>query len=183
MLVVILIVGPPQDALFGIVLLSNTAVGVVQELRAKRTLDRLVVIGGATATVIRSGVGRTVPSREVVEGDLVEVRRGDQIVVDGQLVMCDGLEVDESLLTGESEPVSKSPVLRTAVPMRTVAAAATFAGYALARDEGLALGPSRTVATLVLFGVGLWVLVIVARPLTTPKRISSPAWCWRSSRG
>lgn len=112
LLVVILIVGPPQDALFGIVLLSNTAVGVVQELRAKRTLDRLVVIGGATATVIRSGVSRTVPSREVVEGDVVEVRRGDQIVVDGPLVMSDGLEVDESLLTGESEPVSKSPGAR-----------------------------------------------------------------------
>src|SRR4051795_2831506 len=72
LLVVILVVGPPQDALFGIVLVSNAAVGVVQELRAKRTLDRLVVVGGATATVIRSGTSRAVPSREVVEGDLVE---------------------------------------------------------------------------------------------------------------
>jgi cation-transporting ATPase E len=109
LLVVILIVGPPQDALFGLVLIGNTAVGVVQELRAKRTLDRLVVIGGATATVIRSGEARTVPSRDVVEGDLVEVGRGDQIVVDGTVSWSDGLEVDESLLTGESEPVSKPP--------------------------------------------------------------------------
>ena len=112
LLVVILVVGPPQDALFGLVLLSNTAVGVVQELRAKRTLDRLVVIGGTTATVIRSGVERTVPSREVVEGDVIDVRRGDQIVVDGTVTACDGLEVDESLLTGEFEPVSKPPGTR-----------------------------------------------------------------------
>ena len=107
LLVVILVVGPPQDALFGIVLVSNTAVGVLQELRAKRTLDRLVVVGGATATVLRSGGARTVSAREVVEGDLVEVRRGDQIVVDGKVVLSDGLEVDESLLTGEAEPVDK----------------------------------------------------------------------------
>jgi len=108
LLVVILIVGPPQDALFGIVLVSNAAVGVVQELRAKRTLDRLVVVGGTTATVVRSGSPRAVPSREVVEGDLVEIRRGDQIVVDGPVTSTDGLEVDESLLTGESEPVAKT---------------------------------------------------------------------------
>ena len=57
-------------------------------------------------------------------------------------------------------------VLRAALPMGTVAAAATFAGYALARNEGLDLARSRTAATLVLFGVGLWVLVIVVRPLT-----------------
>ena len=54
LLVVILIVGPPQDALFGIILVVNTLVGIVQEVRAKRTLDRLVVVGGATATVVRA---------------------------------------------------------------------------------------------------------------------------------
>ena len=109
LLVVILVVGPPQDALFGIVLVGNTVVGIVQELRAKRTLDRLVVVGRATATVIRSGSPRAIPSAQVVEGDLLEVRRGDQIVVDGPVVAADGLEVDESMLTGEAEPVAKSP--------------------------------------------------------------------------
>src|SRR3954447_23829824 len=109
LLVVILIVGPVQDALFGIVLVLNTVVGIVQELRAKRTLDRLVVIGGATATGVRSGVPPSVPATEVVEGDLVDLRRGDQIVVDGPVVAADGLEVDESLLTGEAEPVVKMP--------------------------------------------------------------------------
>jgi cation-transporting ATPase E len=107
LLVVILIVGPIQDALFGLILIGNTAVGVFQEVRAKRTLDRLVVVGGATATVVRAEGVREIPSRDVVEGDLVEVGRGDQIVVDGSVISADGLEVDESLLTGESEPVAK----------------------------------------------------------------------------
>jgi cation-transporting ATPase E len=107
LLIVILIVGPPQDALFGIILVLNTMVGIVQEVRAKRTLDRLVVIGGATATVVRAEGAREVPSREVVEGDVVGLGRGDQIVVDGVVLASDDLEVDESLLTGESEPVAK----------------------------------------------------------------------------
>src|SRR4051794_4997894 len=109
LLIVILIVGPPQDALFGIVLIGNTVVGVVQELRAKHTLERLVVIGGATATVVRSGVPRPVAPTELVEGDVVELRRGDQILVDGAVLSSDGLEVDESLLTGEADPVAKHP--------------------------------------------------------------------------
>jgi cation-transporting ATPase E len=109
LLVVILIVGPPQDALFGIILVVNTLVGIVQEVRAKRTLDRLVVVGGATATVVRAEGRREVPSREVVEGDIVAVGRGDQIVVDGSVLASDDLEVDESLLTGESEPMAKAP--------------------------------------------------------------------------
>ncbi|HEY2813841.1 MAG TPA: HAD-IC family P-type ATPase [Acidimicrobiales bacterium] len=107
LLVVILIVGPFQDALFGLVLIGNTAVGVFQELRAKRTLDRLVVVGGATATVVRAEGARDVASREVVEGDVLALGRGDQIVVDGPVLVADDLEVDESLLTGESEPVAK----------------------------------------------------------------------------
>jgi cation-transporting ATPase E len=107
LLVVILIVGPPQDALFGIILVVNTLVGVVQEVRAKRTLDRLVVVGGATATVVRAEGKRDVPSRDVVEGDILELGRGDQIVVDGVVLSSDDLEVDESLLTGESEPMAK----------------------------------------------------------------------------
>ena len=107
LLIVILIVGPVQDALFGIILVGNTLVGIVQEVRAKHTLDRLVVVGGATATVVRAEGRREVPSRDVVEGDIVEVGRGDQIVVDGVVLSSDDLEVDESLLTGESEPVAK----------------------------------------------------------------------------
>ena len=66
-----------------------------------------MVVGGATATVVRAEGERDVPSRDVVEGDIVEVGRGDQIVVDGVVLSSDDLEVDESLLTGESEPMAK----------------------------------------------------------------------------
>jgi cation-transporting ATPase E len=107
MLVVILIAGPLNDALFGIVLVSNTLIGIVQEVRAKRTLDRLAVLSAPRARVIRDGRGQEVAVEEVVLDDLLEVRTGDQFPADGVLRAVDGLEVDESLLTGESEPIDK----------------------------------------------------------------------------
>jgi cation-transporting ATPase E len=107
MLAVILIVGPVQDALFGIVLIANTAVGIVQEVRAKRTLDRLAVLTAPRAKVVRDGEVSSVEVHEVVADDLVEAGAGDQIVVDGEVVSADALEVDESLLTGEAAPVRK----------------------------------------------------------------------------
>ncbi|MBC7292356.1 MAG: HAD-IC family P-type ATPase, partial [Actinotalea sp.] len=102
---VILVVGPLQDALFGLVLVANSAVGIVQELRAKRVLDRLSVLTAPTATVVRDGTAREVPAQDVVQDDVVVLGRGDQVVVDGPVLSTDGLEVDESLLTGEAEPV------------------------------------------------------------------------------
>lgn len=104
LLAVILLVGPLQDALFGIVIVANAAVGIVQELRAKRTLDRLSVLEAPVATVVRDGATARVGAAEVVLGDVVEVRRGDQLVVDGPLLRAEGLEIDESLLTGEAAP-------------------------------------------------------------------------------
>ena len=108
LLVVTLIVGPPQDAVFGLVLVANVAVAVVQELRAKATLDRLAVLSASRARVVRGGNPRLLPAADVVLGDLLELRRGDELVVDGSVESTDGLEVDEALLTGESEPRSKS---------------------------------------------------------------------------
>jgi cation-transporting P-type ATPase E len=107
LLVVIVIVGPIQDALFGGVLVANALVGIVQELRAKRTLDRLAVLTAPRARAVREGQVREIPVGGVVLDDVLEVRPGDQIVVDVDLVTSNGLEIDESLLTGESEPVSK----------------------------------------------------------------------------
>ena len=107
--VTVLFVGPPQDALFGLVMVANSAIGIVQELRAKRTLDRFRVVSTPTASVVRSGRTRTVPVSEIVVDDVVEVGAGEQIVVDGTVVASDGLEADESLLTGESQPVAKAP--------------------------------------------------------------------------
>ncbi|MGZ5291107.1 MAG: HAD-IC family P-type ATPase [Actinomycetota bacterium] len=107
LLVVILTVGPIQDALFGGVLLANAAVGILQELRAKRTLDRLAVLTSPHARIVREGTPREEPVSEVVLDDVLELRPGDQIVVDGEVIEGAGLEVDESLLTGESEAVTK----------------------------------------------------------------------------
>ena len=109
LLVVILIVGPLQDALFGLALVANTLVGIVQELRAKRALDRLAVVTAPTATVVRDGVATSVAADDVVLDDLLELGSGDQVVVDGLVVGATALRVDESLLTGESKPVDKSP--------------------------------------------------------------------------
>ena len=105
--VVILIVGPLQDALFGIALVANTLVGIVQELRAKRALDRLAVVTAPRATVIRDGVAVTVAAEGVVLGDVLEIGAGDQVVVDGEVVSSRSCQVDESLLTGEADAVDK----------------------------------------------------------------------------
>ncbi|WP_030804701.1 HAD-IC family P-type ATPase [Streptomyces sp. NRRL F-2799] len=107
--VVTLFVAPIQDSLFGFVILANTGIGIVQEWRAKKTLDSLAVIGEARPTVRRDGRAVQVPTSGIVLGDLVEIGPGDKIVVDGVCAEADGLEVDESLLTGEADPVVKRP--------------------------------------------------------------------------
>ncbi|MFG2329624.1 HAD-IC family P-type ATPase [Streptomyces sp. NPDC048604] len=107
--VIMLIVAPIQDSLFGFVIIANTGIGIVQELRAKKTLDGLAVIGEAKPTVRRDGVTGEVSTSELVLGDLIELGPGDKIVVDGEVAEADSLEVDESLLTGEADPVLKKP--------------------------------------------------------------------------
>ena len=108
MLVVIVAVGPFQDGLFGIVLVTNALIGIVQELRAKRALDRLAVINAPRVRVVREGEVREIPVGEIVLDDMIELRAGDQIVADGVVRVSDRLEIDESLLTGESEAVEKA---------------------------------------------------------------------------
>src|SRR5579859_7733163 len=103
----ILLVGPIQDAVFGLILVANALIGIGQELRAKVTLDRLAILAAPRARVIRDGVARGVQVSEIVVGDLVEVEAGDEIVVDGTVESTSPLELNEALLTGESTPVSK----------------------------------------------------------------------------
>ncbi|MEU8992530.1 cation-translocating P-type ATPase [Streptomyces sp. NPDC048558] len=107
--VIMLFVAPIQDSLFGFVILANTGIGIVQEWRAKKTLDSLAVIGEARPTVRRDGVAGEVSTSEIVLDDLIEIGPGDKAVVDGVCVEADGLEIDESLLTGEADPVVKQP--------------------------------------------------------------------------
>ncbi|WGP11831.1 cation-translocating P-type ATPase [Streptomyces sp. SH5] len=105
--VIMLFVAPIQDSLFGFVIVANTGIGIIQEWRAKRTLDSLAVIGEAKPTVRRDGVAAEISTSEIVLGDLVELGPGDKVVVDGTVAEADSLEVDESLLTGEADPVLK----------------------------------------------------------------------------
>ncbi|AKH83030.1 metal ABC transporter ATPase [Streptomyces sp. CNQ-509] len=107
--VIMLVVAPIQDSLFGFVILANTGIGIIQELRAKKTLDNLAVIGEARPQVRRDGRTAEIPTAEIVLGDLVELGPGDKVVVDGEVLESDSLEVDESLLTGEADPVIKQP--------------------------------------------------------------------------
>jgi cation-transporting P-type ATPase E len=107
--VVILIFGSPRDALFGAVLLVNTLIGIVQEVRAKWTLDKLTLIGEAKVHVVRDGQPSDISLHSVVQDDVIELRTGDQVVADCEVLDSSGLEIDESLLTGESMPIDKNP--------------------------------------------------------------------------
>jgi len=96
-----------RDALFLFIVVANAGIGIAQELRAKRALDRLSALVAPRATVVRDGEPREVAVENVVEGDLVRVQPGDQIVADGPLERADGLALDESILTGESRAVPR----------------------------------------------------------------------------
>lgn len=107
--VIVLATGSWINAAFGLLIVANSAVGVIQELRAKRTLANLRIVGETQPTVLRDGERRTVHQSEVVVDDLIVLRSGDEIVVDGTLVVTadSGFTVDESQLTGEADAVHK----------------------------------------------------------------------------
>ena len=107
--IVLFVIREPRDALFGIVVVTNAAIGIVQELRAKRTLDRLELVTAPRARVVRNGKVETIQVEDIVRDDVVEIRPGDQLAVDGTVLKAGGLEIDESLLTGESDTVHKEP--------------------------------------------------------------------------
>ncbi|MGY1669793.1 HAD-IC family P-type ATPase [Geodermatophilus sp. SYSU D00710] len=107
--VTMVLAGRWQNALFGGVVVVNSVIGIVQELRAKRTLDRLALLQTPRARPVRDGSEREVPVAEVVLDDLLVLRAGDQVPVDGVVRSTRGLAVDESLLTGEADAVAKEP--------------------------------------------------------------------------
>lgn len=108
LLAIVLYTGSIINGAFGLLIIANSIVGIIQELRAKRTLDRLSIVGRAKPMVIRDGKpAREIDREEIVVDDLIQVGPGDQIVVDGDVLECKGLEIDESSLTGESDPMSK----------------------------------------------------------------------------
>ncbi len=109
LLVFVLATGSWINAAFGLLIIANSAIGIVQELRAKRTLDSLAVVGEAHPRVRRDGAEAQIERDDVVLDDIVLIGPGEQIVVDGVVTESAYLEVDESLLTGESDPIPKKP--------------------------------------------------------------------------
>lgn len=107
-MVVVLVTGSWKDAVFGFVILINTGIGVVTELRAKRTLDRLSILVASKSIVRREGKNVYVDHSGIVLGDLLWVCSGDQVPADANVVKSWGLEMDESMLTGESVTVRKA---------------------------------------------------------------------------
>jgi cation-transporting ATPase E len=104
----VLVFGAPQDALFGLVIVVNSGIGIAQELRARQVLDRLAVLGEEPVRVRRGGTELKVPPDQVVLDDIVLLAAGDRVPVDGQVLETEQGEVDEALLTGESDPVVKA---------------------------------------------------------------------------
>ncbi|MFJ1794642.1 HAD-IC family P-type ATPase [Kitasatospora griseola] len=131
---IILVVGPIQDGLFGLVIVANTAIGIIQELRAKKTLDGLALIGEARPQVRRDGAAVQVATGEIVLDDTVLLGIGDKVVVDGTVTEADGLEIDESLLTGEPDAVHKRPGDHVMSGSFVVAGAGAFTATKVGRE-------------------------------------------------
>ena len=104
---VVLVFGDPIDAIFAGVMVFNTAIGIVQEVRAKRTLDQMKILVTPTVVTWRDGAEVELPTDRLVIDDVIRLRTGDQVPVDGTVLEAAGLDVDESALTGESDPIAK----------------------------------------------------------------------------
>jgi cation-transporting ATPase E len=109
LLIIVASTGSVINGAFGLLIIANSAIGIIQELRAKQTLDKLAIVGQTKPLVRRQSGTTAVPPSDVVLDDIIELGPGDQIVVDGEVVEDANLEVDESLLTGEADPIAKDP--------------------------------------------------------------------------
>ncbi|MDI9925779.1 MULTISPECIES: cation-translocating P-type ATPase [Rhodococcus] len=134
LLIIVLSTGSVIDGMFGLLIVANSGIGIVQEIRAKRTLDRLAIVGQNKPQVRRDGVSKQIPPDEVVLGDIVELGPGDQIVVDGEVIESASLEVDESLLTGEADTVHKLEATQVLSGSFVVAGSGAYRATKVGRD-------------------------------------------------
>lgn len=106
--IILVLLGLYTDAFLSVgIAFMNAIIGLVQEIRAKQALDKIALLTRPKATVIRDGAEKVIDPTEVVVGDILVIGAGDQIVVDGKVVGDSKLDVDESLLTGESDLIPK----------------------------------------------------------------------------
>lgn len=138
--VIVLLVGQWQDAVFGIVLIVNTLIGTIAEIRAKRVLADVAILDAPSARVTRGGDTYDIAAKDIVLGDLVHLSLGDQIPVDGIVRQVGGISIDESILTGESDPQKK------AVGDSVMSGTSVIAGSALI--QATAVGPNSYANTL-----------------------------------
>lgn len=106
--IAVLLVGSYKNMLFMLVILANIAIGIFQEIRAKRTVDRLSIINQTKTKAIRNGKIQEIAVNDIVLDDVIELSSGNQVPTDC-IVMTSEVDVNESLLTGESEPIHKKP--------------------------------------------------------------------------
>ena len=139
-MVLVLFTGSWRDAVFGFVIIINTGIGIVTELRAKRTLDKLSILVASEFLVRRDGKDVEVSHNEIVLDDLLWIRAGEQVPADGQIIQTWGLELDESMLTGESRTV------RHKVGEQVYSGATAVSGMALVKVN--AVGSHSYAATL-----------------------------------
>ena len=106
---VLFVIGRWQDALFGFAAVGNALIGSLQEFRAKAALDKLALLNASTARVRRGGAEVEIAPGDIVLGDILVLRAGDQLAADARVVRSRGLQIDESMLTGEADAVDKHP--------------------------------------------------------------------------
>ncbi|MBY4108015.1 HAD-IC family P-type ATPase [Rhodococcus fascians] len=134
LLIIVLSTGSVIDGMFGLLIVANSGIGIIQEIRAKRTLDRLAIVGQNKPQVRRDGVSQQIPPDEVVLGDIVELGPGDQIVVDGEVIETASLEIDESLLTGEADTVHKHEAAQVLSGSFVVSGSGAYRATKVGRD-------------------------------------------------
>ena len=186
LVVIVLFTGQYKDALFGIVMVANSAIGIVQELRAKWTLDKLAVVSAPRVRVVRDGAVTEVATEAVVLDDIVDVQTGDQVPVDGLVLESAGLEVDESLLTGEADPQTRQAGEQVLSGSFVVAGQGRFAATAVG-DQAYAAGLAREAkaftsvhselraGTDTILTVGVWVMIPATVLLVISQLRSAPS--------
>jgi cation-transporting ATPase E len=177
--------GAGPDATFLVIALINTAVGTVQEIRARRTLDRLAVINAPGVRLLRDGAVTDVGVEDVVLGDLLQLRAGDQVVADATVAAGTG-EVDESAATGESEPVPAGPgdhllsggwlVGGEVWAQVTAVGAESYAGRLAVEARRLSLTGSELMAGINTILRWLSLAMVVIAPALLVRQLQVQAW-------
>lgn len=108
LMAIVIIAGSPKNAIFGGVIISNTIIGILQELKAKKTIEKLSILAKSKVTVIRDGAEKEIDIEDIVVDDVIFLKSGNQIPVDAKVLKDNSIEVDESLLTGEPDIIVKN---------------------------------------------------------------------------